>query len=115
MADCRDSAEDSFILDPRHAQRLHQAYPDLDDWPRSWHVEPADILVGQQIVQVLMPFLLPRRTKTSVDSSFVWRGDDPPYPKSRRVLRVWITRARAHPLLLDPMWPTCQLLKGHKL
>ena len=30
----------------------------LDDWPRSWHVEPADIIVGQQIVQVLTPFLL---------------------------------------------------------
>jgi len=55
-----------------------------------------------------------RRTKTGVDSSFVWRGDDPPYPKSRRVLRVGITRARAHTLLLDPMWPTCQLLKGKR-
>jgi DNA helicase-2/ATP-dependent DNA helicase PcrA len=56
-----------------------------------------------------------RRTKTGVDSSFVWRGDDPPYPKSRRVLRVGITRARTHTLLLDPLWPICPLLKGHKL
>lgn len=56
-----------------------------------------------------------RRTKTGVDSSFVWRGDDPPYPKSRRVLRVGITRARTHTLLLDPLWPACPLLKGHKL
>ncbi|MBL0086264.1 MAG: ATP-dependent helicase [Ideonella sp.] len=56
-----------------------------------------------------------RRTKTGVDSSFVWRGDDPPYPKSRRVLRVGITRARAHTLLLDPQWPPCPLLTGHKL
>ncbi|RYF59949.1 MAG: ATP-dependent helicase [Comamonadaceae bacterium] len=56
-----------------------------------------------------------RRTNTGVDSSFVWRGDDLPYPKSRRVLRVGITRARAHTLLLDPQWPTCPLLKGHKL
>jgi hypothetical protein len=58
MADSRGSAEGAFILDPRHAQRLHQACPDLDDWPQSWHVEPADIPVGQQIVQVLAPFLL---------------------------------------------------------
>jgi len=58
MADSRGSAEGAFILDPRYAQRLHQACPDLDDWPRSWHVEPADIPVGQQIVQVLAPFLL---------------------------------------------------------
>ena len=56
-----------------------------------------------------------RRTKTGVDSSFVWRGDAPPYPKSRRVLRVGITRARAHTLLVDPLWPTCPLLTGHKL
>jgi DNA helicase-2/ATP-dependent DNA helicase PcrA len=56
-----------------------------------------------------------RRTKTGVDSSFVWRGDDPPYPKSRRVLRVGITRARIHTLLLDPLWPACPLLSGHRL
>lgn len=30
----------------------------MDDWPRSWHVEPADIEIGQQIVAVLTPFLL---------------------------------------------------------
>jgi len=58
MADSRSSVEGVFILDPLHAQRLHQACPELEDWPRSWHVEPADILNGQQIVQVLMPFLL---------------------------------------------------------
>ena len=52
------SAECAFILKPHDAQRLRQACPDLDDWPRSWHVEPADIVVGQQIVQVLTPFLL---------------------------------------------------------
>ncbi len=39
-------------------QRLQQACPDLDEWPRSWHVEPADIVVGQQIVQAFTPFLL---------------------------------------------------------
>ena len=58
MADSHGSADGAVILDPRHAQRLHQAIPDLEDWPRSWHVEPEDIRVGQQIVQVLMPFLL---------------------------------------------------------
>jgi len=58
MANSRGSAEGTFSLEPRHAQRLHQACPDLDDWSRSWHVEPADILVGQQIVQVFTPFLL---------------------------------------------------------
>ena len=56
MANSRGSAEGAFSLEPRHAQRLRQACPDLDDWPRSWHVAPADILVGQQIVEVLTPF-----------------------------------------------------------
>lgn len=56
-----------------------------------------------------------RRTSAGVDSSFIWRGDDPPYPKSRRVLRVGITRARVHTLILNPLWPLCPLLKGHRL
>lgn len=55
-----------------------------------------------------------RRTGAGVDSSFIWRGDDPPYPKSRRVLRVGITRARVHTLILNPLWPPCPLLKGHR-
>jgi hypothetical protein len=58
MADSRGSAERASILTPHDAQRLRQACPDLDDWPRSWHVEPADIAIGQQIVKVLTPFLL---------------------------------------------------------
>ncbi len=56
-----------------------------------------------------------RRTTTGVESSFVWRGDAAPYPKSRRLLRVGITRARAHTFMLDPQWPPCPLSKGHKL
>ena len=56
-----------------------------------------------------------RRTGKSAESSFLWRGDAPPYPKSRRVLRVGITRARVHALLLDPLWPACPILRGHDL
>jgi hypothetical protein len=58
MANSGGSAEDANSLELRHAQRLRQAVPDLDDWPRSWHVDPSDIPVGKQIVQVLTPFLL---------------------------------------------------------
>lgn len=58
MANSGGSAEDANSLELRHAQRLRKVVPDLDDWPRSWHVDPADIPVGQQIVQVLTPFLL---------------------------------------------------------
>jgi hypothetical protein len=58
MADSRGSVPSTAIVQPHDAQRLRQACPDLDEWPRSWHVEPADITVGQQIVQVFTPFLL---------------------------------------------------------
>ena len=58
MTNSRGSAEGASILKPHDAQRLRQACPDLDDWARSWHVEPADIAIGQQIVAVLTPFLL---------------------------------------------------------
>lgn len=58
MADSRSSAQGAFHLEAQDAQRLQQACPDLHDWPRSWHVEPADIAVGGQIIQQLTPFLL---------------------------------------------------------
>ena len=58
MVNSDSSAQGAISLDPQHARRLRQAVPDLDDWPRSWHVEPVDIPVGQQIVEVLTPFLL---------------------------------------------------------
>jgi DNA helicase II / ATP-dependent DNA helicase PcrA len=48
-------------------------------------------------------------------SSFVWRGDHLPYYRSRRILRVGITRAMKHVLILDPVFPNCPLLAGHKL
>ena len=56
-----------------------------------------------------------RRTGASVESSFLWRGDAPPYPKSRRVLRVGLTRAKVHTLIVDPLWPTCPIFSGHRL
>lgn len=47
-----------MILSPHDAHRLSLACPDLHEWPQSWHIEPADIAVGQKIVQALTPFLL---------------------------------------------------------
>jgi DNA helicase II / ATP-dependent DNA helicase PcrA len=48
-------------------------------------------------------------------SSFVWRDDTSPYTRSRKILRVGITRARKEVLILDPAFPACPLLKGHNL
>lgn len=49
------------------------------------------------------------------ESNFVWRGDTPPYAKSRKILRVGASRARQHLVVLDPIWPACPIMKGHKL
>jgi DNA helicase-2/ATP-dependent DNA helicase PcrA len=48
-------------------------------------------------------------------SSFVWRDDTAPYERSRKILRVAITRAKQHVLILDPPYPQCPLLLGHVL
>lgn len=55
-----------------------------------------------------------RRFGKSVESSFIWWGDAPPYSKSRRILRVGITRAKIHTLIVDPLWPKCPILMEHK-
>jgi DNA helicase-2/ATP-dependent DNA helicase PcrA len=48
-------------------------------------------------------------------SSFIWRDDVAPYHRSRKILRVAVTRARKHVLILDPAFPNCPLLHGHVL
>jgi DNA helicase-2/ATP-dependent DNA helicase PcrA len=48
-------------------------------------------------------------------SSFVWRGDVPPYYRSRKILHVAVTRAKVHTLILDPVYPICPILGPHRL
>lgn len=48
-------------------------------------------------------------------SSFVWRGDEAPYDRSRRILRVGITRARRYVLMLEPIFPVCPIMSEHRL
>lgn len=57
----------------------------------------------------------PRMTRDGTESSFIWRGDVAPYPKSRRLIRVGATRARRRLIILDPFWPACPILSGHRL
>ncbi|TCW87009.1 ATP-dependent helicase [Burkholderia sp. SRS-46] len=56
-----------------------------------------------------------RPSQNGFESSFVWRDDTVPYAKSRRIVRVAITRAQHHALILDPMWPRCPLIGNHRL
>jgi DNA helicase II / ATP-dependent DNA helicase PcrA len=48
-------------------------------------------------------------------SSFVWWGDEPPYWRSRKILRVAVTRASVHTLILQPAFPACPIMEGHRL
>ena len=49
------------------------------------------------------------------NSPFVWPGDPPPHPKSRKVLHVAITRARRHVLVLDEAFSFCPIIDPHIL
>lgn len=48
-------------------------------------------------------------------SSFVWWDDEPPYWRSRKILRVGVTRARVHTLILQHVFPACPIMAGHRL
>jgi DNA helicase-2/ATP-dependent DNA helicase PcrA len=48
-------------------------------------------------------------------SSFVWWGDTAPFHRSRKILRVAITRARVHTLIVEPIFPKCPIIGPHKL
>ncbi|MFZ5649667.1 MAG: UvrD-helicase domain-containing protein [Bacillota bacterium] len=53
--------------------------------------------------------------RDTYSSPFVWPSDPVPYRKSRKVLRVAITRARVHTLILSQAFPNCPILAPHKL
>lgn len=48
-------------------------------------------------------------------SPFLWRDDVYPYPKSRKVLRVGITRAKCHVLILNEAFPPCPIISKYSL
>ncbi len=56
-----------------------------------------------------------RQAEEGATSSFVWRGDTPPYIQSRRLVRVGITRARRRLLILTPTWPACPMHRWEHL
>lgn len=58
MVNPRGTHGDARNLAPQDAQRLRQACPDLDNWPQSWRYDDVDVPVGQEIVEILTPFLL---------------------------------------------------------
>lgn len=51
----------------------------------------------------------------SRNSPLLQRGDAAPHPRSRKLLRVAITRAKHHVLILTDLFKPTPILKGHKL
>lgn len=56
-----------------------------------------------------------RHDGTQLVSNLVWWDDPAPHPRSRRILRVAVTRAKVHTLLVEPAWPDCPILSPHTL
>jgi DNA helicase II / ATP-dependent DNA helicase PcrA len=48
-------------------------------------------------------------------SNFLWRGDQPPFRRSRKILMVAVTRAKVHTLMLQQRWPGCPIMDAHDL
>ena len=58
MVSPRGHTQDHCIVASEDLARLQQLCPDLNQWARSWCCLPQDLAVGQQIVELLTPFLL---------------------------------------------------------
>lgn len=56
-----------------------------------------------------------RHNGQTLESSFVWWGDTPPHRRSRKILRVAVTRAKYHTLILEPVFPQCPIIGPHRL
>ena len=56
-----------------------------------------------------------RHDGKQVVSNMVWWDDPAPHPRSRKILRVAVTRAKVHALIVEPVWPNCPILSPHVL
>jgi hypothetical protein len=58
MATNKREAEPAAIIDAAAEEAtLRTLCPDLEQWPQRWCTEPADLPVGEAILEVLTPFL----------------------------------------------------------
>lgn len=70
---------------------------------------------GKQFDAVILVRESIRQGAREFRSSLVWRGDAPPYDRSRKILRVGVTRARRYVLMLEPAFPACPIMSGFRL
>lgn len=64
---------------------------------------------GKQFDGVII-FRENRKNDNNWESSLVWRDDQYPYNRSRRILRVGITRAKKHVIIVEPAYYKCPIL-----
>ncbi|OYV48725.1 MAG: hypothetical protein B7X10_02685, partial [Burkholderiales bacterium 21-58-4] len=57
MSNTRNRVSRPSIIPADAAATLDRFCPDLAEWPHSWRVEDGDVIVGQNIVELLKPFL----------------------------------------------------------
>jgi DNA helicase II / ATP-dependent DNA helicase PcrA len=48
-------------------------------------------------------------------SNLIWRDDKSPFRRSRKILMVAVTRAKAHTMMVQQVWPECPIMRGHSL
>ncbi|RUE47690.1 ATP-dependent helicase [Pseudomonas aeruginosa] len=70
---------------------------------------------GKQFDAVILVRESIRQGAREFRSSLVWRGDEAPYNRSRKILRVGITRARRYVLMLEPIFPACPIMSEYRL
>ncbi|HGW5537227.1 TPA: UvrD-helicase domain-containing protein [Pseudomonas aeruginosa] len=70
---------------------------------------------GKQFDAVILVRESIRQGAREFRSSLVWRGDEAPYDRSRKILRVGITRARRYVLMLEPTFPACPIMSEYRL
>lgn len=86
----------------------------IDDL-RGIHVMTIHKSKGKQFDAVIIVREGQRVSATQWQSTLVWRDDPAPFNRSRKILRVGITRAKSRVLMLEPLYPTCPILTPHTL
>ena len=91
-----------------------QLLADLEDL-RGIHVMTIHKSKGKQFDAVIILREGQRLGPRQWRSTLVWRDDVAPYHRSRKILRVGITRAKNRVLMLEPTYPPCPILTPHTL
>jgi hypothetical protein len=74
MSGTRNRVGKSSII-PKDAAALDRLCPDLAEWPRTWQVEDSDVVIGQNIVELLKPFLVDLLSQGLADKTLARHRD----------------------------------------